>query len=283
MIRLMLISLLGIIVIYISTDNNKIKVVTEKVAIKNLPDSFDGFTILQLSDLHGKRFGDKQQKLLKKINNCNYDMIAITGDMMDNNNRDKKAFFELLDGIKNKDYLFCVRGNDDPPYYTNNTKKRTQIGVELEQKGCKLLESPYSIKRGDSTIWIFTLFNDSTLNSLPKNIPSGDTKIAISHYPLDQADYEDGQREGLPDCDLVLAGHYHGGQWRIPFIGALFVPDVNGHGLFPKQNTVSGLMEYGNYKQYITRGLGASGKYPLLRFRLFNTPEINLITLVKSK
>ena len=61
----------------------------------------------------------------------------------------------------------------------------------------------------------------------------------------------------------------------------MFIPDINGNKLFPKQNLVSGLNTYGRYNQYVSRGLGSSkGTF---NFRLFNTPEINLITLVKNK
>ena len=82
---------------------------------------------------------------------------------------------------------------------------------------------------------------------------------------------------------MVLAGHYHAGQWRIPFYGALFVPDAfSGLYLFPNQDEVKGLITWGDTNQYVSAGLGASSSCKFLQFRLFNTPEINLLTL-KSK
>ena len=80
------------------------------------------------------------------------------------------------------------------------------------------------------------------------------------------------------DFDLVIAGHYHGGQVRVPFYGAPFIPVMTSSfydGFFPDQNYVSGLAAGNSIQQYISRGLGASN----IPFRLFNTPEINLLTL----
>jgi predicted MPP superfamily phosphohydrolase len=271
------------IIMYNILDNNRIKVITQIVAIDNLPSSFEGFTILHISDLHGKVFGKEQEKLINIVNNCNYDMIAITGDMKDKSNHNNEALLKLLGGIKNKEYIFYVSGNSDDPYYNKKIKTETQAGIELKKKRCIFLDEPYPIKRGENTIWVCSLYLNNDISKQPNEISNKDIKIALSHFPLDKEGYDSASYIGLPNYDLVLAGHYHGGQWRVPIYGAVFIPNVNKLEFFPKQSTVSGLMEYGNYKQYVTRGLGASSKYPFLKFRLFNTPEINLITLVKEK
>ena len=82
-----LIFIIGII-LYNVYDNNRIVLVKEEVEIKNLPTSFNNFKILQLADLHGKMFGENQKNLIDKINNIDYDVIAITGDMIDNDSDD---------------------------------------------------------------------------------------------------------------------------------------------------------------------------------------------------
>ncbi|KHE66951.1 hypothetical protein LD39_20070, partial [Halobacillus sp. BBL2006] len=108
--------------------------------------------------------------------------------------------------------------------------------------------------------------------------------IALNHYPV--IDERIDQLKGTTyykfrDYDLIIAGHYHGGQIRIPFLGALIVPEAfyDFGGLFPPQDRVKGLWEYKGVKQYVSAGLGSSDAVGFLNFRLFNTPEINLLTL----
>ena len=74
---------------------------------------------------------------------------------------------------------------------------------------------------------------------------------------------------------LILAGHYNGGQWRIPFFRAVYVPEL---GWFPEDSLVRGISYPGGIPQYISPGLGASGAYPV-RFRMFNTPAVTVLTL----
>ncbi len=79
----------------------------------------------------------------------------------------------------------------------------------------------------------------------------------------------------------MLAGHYNGGQWRLPFLGAVKVPASagKGSGWFPGDMGVVGLSSYQGIPQYISPGLGASNAIGLPAFRLFNTPQITQITL----
>jgi hypothetical protein len=84
-----------------------------------------------------------------------------------------------------------------------------------------------------------------------------------------------------PSYDLVLAGHYHAGQIRLPLIGTIDIPDgaSETRGFFPEQDKVSGLRDWGDFQQYVSRGLGSSSSINLLNLGLFDTPETNLITL----
>ncbi len=268
LIILFLISLVGV-VIYNVYDNNRVVLVKEEISIKDLPESFEGFTILQLSDLHEKRFGENQKDLINMINNLNYDMIAITGDMYSINSKDDKPFLELLDGIKNKEYMFYVSGNHGPKF-----------SDKLEARGCIDLYKPYEIKRDGDSMLVYDFYDGKKFSDDVKNYDS-DVVIGVTHYPWNESFYLNAE-SNIGSYDLVLAGHYHGGQVRIPFYGALFVPNLNDAGFFPNQYDVSGLQDYGSYKQYISRGLGASSGSDLTRFRLFNSPEINLIKLVRD-
>ena len=107
-----ILSVILIIVIYNVFDNNRIKVVEQEVKVVDLPEEFEGFKILQIADLHGKTFGKDQKRLLKLMNSIDYDMIAICGDMMDRHTEDNEPFFDILNGLDNKENIFCPEKKD---------------------------------------------------------------------------------------------------------------------------------------------------------------------------
>ncbi|WP_335487542.1 metallophosphoesterase [Neobacillus niacini] len=299
---------------YTVRDNNRIKIVHQEVKIDNLPRELDGFTILQVTDLHEKEFGKKQSRLIEKINSLSYDVIVFTGDMLkDSKSTNYKPFFTLLEGIENKENAFFVPGNTDPDVYKLNTEnpfKKTDFYYGMEQRGVKLLESLSTVEKGTSKVhfvdfelsiqdaeksleFLKLVDNIRYLNhqkQLFKEISTLDNRddsnvlIGLTHYPVVDARFDylmSGQNYIVGDYDLIMAGHYHGGQIRIPFLGALFIPEgwYPRDGLFPPQDRVKGLWEYRDIKQYVSTGLGNSDAIPFLDFRLFNTPEVNLITL----
>jgi predicted MPP superfamily phosphohydrolase len=312
-----LVTLLAVIVIaniavYTNIDNARVTVIRQEVNIPNLPSQFDGFTILQLSDLHSVLFGSQQRDLTALINGLNYDMIAVTGDMQDHKS-DMQPFLELMNGIERKSPALFVAGNSGPEDVDLKAGYVYDDGLRLQMAGLTLMERPFSIERGGARLWFSEAYEGQTPASLIRqacermdsrrrpemdgyykdqiafltelegifaSIPEEDTLIGITHYPLMQSQLDDPNRQTLP-FDLVVAGHYHGGQIRVPGIGAMVVPapdEVRG-GLFPDQRIVSGLYKGAGIQQYVSRGLGAGGPIPFLKFRLFNTPEINLITL----
>lgn len=293
-----------VIIIYNIYNNNQINVVIQEIEIENLPEEFEGFTILQVADLHSKSFGENQEELIKIINEQNFDMIAICGDMQDNDEEGYENFIKLLEGINNKEYVFYTPGNHGPfPFENdtgftnflssdfngrhrreyNNEKTLSESGERLESLGVKLLNEAYEIKRGDSSLWVSELLYKEQLKYITNGQYDNDAiNIAVTHYPMDGIFSDDNYIEHMPSYEIVLAAHYHGGQFRIPGIGALYIPNLNRPIYFPSQERVSGLTEYGYVKQYVTRGLGAGGPVSILRFRLFNSPEINLIKLVKE-
>lgn len=290
-----------LIILYNSINNNSIRVVKQKVVIKEIPEEFDGFTILQISDLHEKTFGKGQKKLIDLINEQAYDIIAITGDMQNRQSKNYDAFIELIKGIEKKDKVYYVPGNHGPYLYKLEEKYSnilkdsiyrrderkywdiTEAGKLINKLGINYLDNVYKIKIGDSVMWISQALNKDEFAYLSNNeAKDNDIKIALTHYPISEKMYNGEYGSKLPSYDLVLAGNNHGGQWRIPFYGAVYITDIYGDKWFPEQDRVSGLTEWNGFKQYVSRGLGASSNYRFLRFRLFNKPEINLITLVKE-
>lgn len=346
--------ILTFVIIYNYINNSSVKVVNEEIEIDNLPKEFEGFTILQLTDLHGKRFGDKQEELLKLINGLDFDIVAVTGDMQNRQDEDYEPFIDLIKGINNKE-IFYTPGNHGPMVYTDedtfnsftrstmsgnnnskglldknnnndnsvnkentsndiksnddkkirndknkdnidksndlsdssnnqkNNKELTKAGLEMKNLGVKFLDEAYQIKRGDKTLWVSELVYANEFKELTDDkYKDSDIKLALTHYPMSEWVYEGDVGKKLGKYDLILAGHYHGGQWRVPFIGALFIPDLNESGILPSQDRVSGLTTWGGFKQYVSRGIGAGGPIKLMRFRLFDKPEINIIKLVKK-
>ena len=321
--------LLILTVDYTIFDNNQINVVRQVVQIKGLPPEFDGFTILQITDLHGKRFGVSQQYLIGIINSLDYDAIAFTGDMLSYRNNDLQPFLEVLHGIKKRPPMFFISGNAGPfdlSYDIKGVKRIYSIdmatgqfldpSIVLQRAGCTLLDQPKSIERAGARLWFAADFSPSqsifitrqseqalltekdpqqvrdlkvrieyqkTLQKIYASFRPSDTLIGIFHYPLTYQMLANPQ--DLPPYDLIIAGHYHGGQIRLPYLGAVYIPDdsLPWHGLFPPQSLVSGLVQGNGIQQYISRGLGASSRIPFMQFRLFDTPEINLITLKRSQ
>lgn len=305
---------------YTIWDNNRIVVVKQEIMINNLPTDLDGFTFLQISDLHEKQFGKNQKRLIKTINSLRYDAIVFTGDMLDSkksNNYD--PFYILLDGIKSKETVLFVPGNTDPLTHTltpNGLYRKTNFILGMEKRGVNLLESIYTVDRGKSSLQFVNLelatnnldlkmelieeklnqkdepykefykhrkqlFNDLLEN---ERLDTDIVLIALTHYPVVEKRLDSITADSsyaFRNFDLIIAGHYHGGQIRIPFLGAIFIPTsyYGRNGFFPPQDRVKGLWNYKGIYQYVSTGLGSSDAIPLLKFRFFNPPEVNLIIL----
>lgn len=312
------------LVLYTLWDNNRLIIVREDIIIDNLPDEFEDFKILQVTDLHEKEFGDNQKKLINIINSVDYDAIVFTGDILDSlESENYDSFYSLLDGISNKKNAYFTPGNTDPEVYELDSKNNLVINefvTGIEDRDVTLLESIETIKRGEASLSIVDfelslmtsnvegqdyngrvrpeyvrfpeyqnyqkeLFNE--INSI-NSLTDSNVLIALNHYPIidSRIDYIKNQEASdLKEFDLIIAGHYHGGQIRIPFIGALFVPEpwyTNG-GYFPPQNRVKGLWDYDGTQQYVSAGLGSSDAISFMNFRLFNTPEVNVLKLTKGE
>lgn len=278
-------------VIYVALDNVNIEVKNTDVYIENLPEEFNNFTILQMTDLHSKEFG---KTLYNKINNLHYDMIAFTGDMLNNKDYKMRSFKNLTDNIKDKKLMVYVDGNNGPRTFLEYTNKVTDFGKQVESLGCTLLKDTYCIEKNDSKIWLSNFdvatnmyyygekyFFEEKYRQKFSHIDTG-ISIGIGHKPASKKMLEVISNKKVKGYtyDLIISGHYHGGQIRLPFYGALVVPArVPKDSLFPNQDMVKGLYFYGRVNQYVSTGLGSSGRIPLLKFRLFNTPNIDIITL----
>jgi predicted MPP superfamily phosphohydrolase len=237
-----------------------------RVPIRALPLAFEGFTILQLSDLHDKDFGSAEKDLVNLFRQENFDMVALTGDLVARDRLQLTPALELISGIQaiSGRPVYSVSGNHD--WYQ---ERGAQFNSRLREVGVRVLSnSSAPIERGKDRIWIIGVDDPVTLRDrLDQAIRGTDnstSRLLLAHSPQI---FPKAVANGL---DLVLAGHTHGGQIRIPFLGAPFVPSM-GH--FPRWDY--GLYSSGATTMIVSGGLGESW-FPI-RFNI--RPEVSLVTL----
>jgi hypothetical protein len=246
---------------YLQIERYSIQVQRYIVPLNSLPRSFEGLTILHLSDLHNKQFGFKQKKLIKIINQQEYDLVALTGDFVNKFKPDFKPAIDLLEQLS-KVPIFFVPGNHEGRTGFKAKETLLALGVRiLDNKAEKLLVN-------GQYIWVVGVddphLNKDDLNKALEKVDGLFPKLLLSHSPKIYPEAIESK------IDLVLVGHTHGGQVRLPFIGAAVAP---GQGLFPK-------WDYGFYQKdqtamIINCGLGESD----LPIRFNIKPEIVLVTL----
>lgn len=223
----------------------------------------EGVCVVQISDLHGKRFGKGNKRLFAKVTSLSPDVIAITGDVIHRyDEKNIAAATEAVAGLSKIAPVLYVSGNHEM-----RSKRYRQLRSELASCGAVVLDNAEwqglglcvcgvncaDIKKGK----FFALAkSEEKFNLLLAHLPQYINRYSSAGY------------------DCVLCGHAHGGQWRLPFTGVgLYAP---GQGLFPKY--CGGKHVCGDTSEIISRGLGNS-RFPL---RLFNRPEIVVIDLKKS-
>lgn len=320
---------------YTVWDNQRVVIRRQEIAIDGLPDSFDGYTILQISDLHGRMFGAGQSRLLEAIRSVEYDVVALTGDMNASwggtDGLDSTAILTLVEGLQGTPMIW-VDGNAGPYFIeTANflpTGRAINEGEQFEALGVHLLTEPWAVTRGDDKIYFtpkltardlefFDQFRDSLAEHAARSVAGGfeepgwdeaylaaadqayrrlttwyerlkdadEVLIAIDHYPEQRYLSEEvWPMIGHLHYDLMISGHNHGGQIRLPFLGAVYIPTISSErgGWFPVQQDVMGLQEVMGIPQYISAGLGASSSFGPLGFRFLCPPEINVLVLRKT-
>lgn len=254
-----------------------------ELQFEDLPEAFDGYTIVQISDLHvGTLTGSRRELLERAIDSVNAqkaDMVVFTGDLQNREPDEVEPFKELLSSIKAKDGVYSVMGNHDYPFYSDSTDfvRYANIGVRTgldEELGWNLLiNSHMTIHRQDQRLVIAGMDNDGDGKRFPQN---GNVNLAL--YGVRRKDFivmlehdpSAWRRKILPHshAQLTLSGHTHGGQLSV-------------FGWSPvslKYKELSGLYSAGNRYLYVSNGL--SGVLP---FRIGTPGEVTVITLRKMK
>jgi uncharacterized protein len=240
------------------------------ISIPNLPKSFDAFRIAQLSDLHaGRAPFSYLQKVTAAVQQLKPDLLAVTGDLVHHTRDWVKPISELLGGMKiptivsygNHDYG-VFRGDDE----TADADLPEAMEAELIKNGCTVLRNQSTkIDHPDGRLWIVGLddwwFGSFSPHKAFANVPDDESVIAFSHNP-DTAEQLDQHRP-----NLILSGHTHGGQVRLPGIGALYLNTAN-------HRYDQGIFQLKHSQLYVSRGIGY-----IRRVRLFCRPEIPIFTL----
>lgn len=263
--------LLGLI-LWIWWDNISVMMSTVTVKSERLPAKFSGFRIAQVSDLHNREFGENNARLLKLLADANPDMIAITGDMISFYGTDMNAALRFASAAVKIAPCYYVTGNHESaiPDYPRFEQDLRKIGVTvLRNEKLTLTQEDQSITVAGMDDPGFRLeYPELVAEQALEPLKSDVFTLLLAHHPEYFDLYADAQ------MDVILSGHAHGGQFRLPFIGGLFAP---GQGIFPQYT--SGAYRQGNSTMVVSRGLGNS-KFPL---RLGNRPEVVLVTLEKKE
>ena len=340
---LILLAALALMAVGVMLNNSNLSITEQTVTVVGLPEDMEGYRIVVLSDMNGRRFGDSQSLLLRTLNGIKYDAIFCLGDMVGKSGN-AQPFWEFLEGLKHPDKVYFICGDSDPGPYLPSARGTEGVLSQLIledwilgaiERGANYVDAPISIPVKKSTLWISpaTMLNLETISTLAawqdqteqeedgvrsgitddythlpittyrskqaqklydaqRTMAASDIHISLAHeipseaYIYTSEDHKsDTEHEHfLASPDLILAGHYCGGVWRLPLFGAFYVPDqtLPRGGWFPDQQRIGGLSEVGEAQIYITRGLSTSGSVPLMPFRLFNPPEISVITLTST-
>jgi hypothetical protein len=242
-----------------------IEVTRHDAEFEHLPPAFDGLVLAHLSDLHLRRYGGRERRALALLGEAKPDLIAITGDfdLADEERGPVRQFLLGLRALTPTFGTWAVLGTHDH----GNADDDETVRTFLTNAGVALLVNEWGrIGKGMDTLSVVGLDDAYTgrdnLGRALDGLRRTPFALLLTHSP------EVFFKADMARFDLVLAGHTHGGQVRLPWIGALWLPrgsEFYDEGWFAGQSA----------KMYVTRGIGTS----ILPVRFLCRPEITLITL----
>ena len=271
--RYVLAGIFLVLIVWTVWENTALERNTYTIRSPELPDVFDGCRIAQVSDLHNAEFGDRNQRLLEMLREAEPDMIAITGDLIDSRKTNIAVALAFAEEAVKFAPCYYVSGNHEA-----RVSEYQDLKASLEAAGVAVLDdAQVRIEVSGESITVIGV-NDPSFHAdyltsdaavMDRNLSELSSEAAgftilLSHRPELFDTYAD------HNMDLVLSGHAHGGQFRLPLIGGLIAPN---QGLFPKYD--AGLYSDGSTNMIVSRGLGNS----IIPFRFNNRPEVVLIEL----
>jgi len=243
-------------------------------AIRDLPDPFVGFRMVQISDIHLEEYTEPWylERVIAQVNALKPDLVVLTGDFISRGPHEISVAWksagvcaEMLTALQ-APQRYAILGNHDAAVGPD------RVIAPMQAHGTPFLVDSYvPIERGDSRIWLcgaadFTMYPD-----FARAVPADPRApvVLLCHEP-DLAD-EIVQHPRFPLIDLMLSGHSHGGQIRLPLLGPLILPPMG-------RKYVEGLFHFDHMQMYVNRGVGTVG----MPFRLYCPSEITEITLARA-
>ena len=237
------------------------------ILIRDLPERFEGFRITQLTDVHHSRILglDEVQRVVELTRRTKPDLIVLTGDYTTTYRRYIEPCAEVLGGLSAPEGVWAVLGNHDhytDPELTTRALVRHHIAV-LNNANTSIRRGPDAIQLAGIDDWSWNGTDwTRAFYGLNRKLPS----VLLSHQPI-VLDFEEAQTAAL-----ILSGHTHGGQIKLPFIGAparFATMDLK---------YASGLFSRGQTQLYVSRGTGVIG----LPVRFGVRPEIAVLRLRRA-
>ena len=238
------------------------------VESSEIPAAFDGFRMALVADLHNTEVGENNSKLLARVAESQPDIIVIAGDIIDSRTPNVDVALDFVNAAVEIAPVYYVTGNHEgriPSEYAILEQGMTEAGVHILRNGTIFLE------RNGESICLAGIdaphFYDNIsdfFQTMPTLCSQEEYTVLLAHHP----EYFDWYAEA--GADLVLSGHVHGGQFRLPFIGGLVAPHK---GFFPEYD--SGLYENGGSNLVVSRGVGDT----ILPVRFNNRHEVVLVEL----
>ena len=270
--------------LYIKYNVNTLEVTKYVVENKKVPKEFDGYNIVQISDLHSKLFGENNKKLIQKIKSLNPDIVVVTGDLIDGENNNYNVALDFMKEISKLYRVYYIIGNHEQKAlikkykdeYKDYFNKLHQIDfVNLDNNKVEIVKGDSNINLYGLTVpyscYKYLFDNQETtsidIDFLEEKLGKVDREqfnILLAHTPFYFDEYE---KWG---ADLTLCGHVHGGIVRLPLVGGLLSPDRK---FFPKYD----LGEYIKNKSTMIVSKGLGGSKVLIRVNC--KPEIVNIKL----
>lgn len=270
---LLIICTLILIALVVIVIDSKYRIVINEYELEysELPSQFDGFRIVQVSDLHCMEFGKANSYLLKKVEQAQPDIIAITGDIIDRNGEEEYAR-ELFSALVDIAPSYYVTGNHE--WAIDDTYELLSL---IRECGVTVLQNEYEIIEKDGAEIAIVGLDD----------PNGRADMERPEQVMERLRAQEGNvftvllnhRNRTPEslyplsAQLILSGHAHGGLIRLPFTDGL----IDASRTWFPDNT-SGVYEYGGMKLLVSRGLGNSVIVP----RFLNNPHLPVAILKKA-